>query len=166
MQLPAPDLGPFPSPNQMSNQILVPGPNLFQSRGPGPSPGLGQPLGHTPGHGQGPAPDPNLAATPLGMVGSLLYMFSSCNQVIEVETLSMLCIFNNLMVCLSLTAALSPCSALWCEAALLIFYPTERFSLPTALPRAPTLPCFPGRALQGMSTALWWVYGIAVMTDR
>lgn len=75
MQCPAPGLGPFPSPNQMSNQILVPGPNLFQSRGPDPSPGLGLPLGHTPGRSQGPAPDPNLAATPLGMVGKV---FCTC----------------------------------------------------------------------------------------
>lgn len=80
-------------------------------------------------------------------------MFSSCNQVIEVETLSMLCIFKNLMVCLSLTGALSPCSALWCEAAPLIFYPIERFSLHAALPQAPKLPCLPMRALQGMSSA-------------
>lgn len=75
MQCPAPGLGPFLSPNQMSNQILVPGPNLFQSQGPGPSPGLGLPLGHTPSRSQGPAPDPNLDATPLGMVGKV---FCTC----------------------------------------------------------------------------------------
>lgn len=59
----------------MSNQILVPGPNLFQSRGPDPSPGLGLPLGRTPGRTQGPAPDPNLAAAPLGMAGKV---FCTC----------------------------------------------------------------------------------------
>lgn len=52
----------------MSNQILVPGQNLFQNLGPGPSLGLGLPLGHTPDHGQGLAPDPNLAAPMLGTV--------------------------------------------------------------------------------------------------
>lgn len=75
MQCPAPGLGPFPSSNQISNQILVPGLNLIQSQGLGPSPGLGLPLGHTPGRGQGPAPDPNLAAMPLGMVGKV---FCTC----------------------------------------------------------------------------------------
>uniref|UniRef100_A0A8C3V4S4 Serine and arginine rich splicing factor 4 n=1 Tax=Catharus ustulatus TaxID=91951 RepID=A0A8C3V4S4_CATUS len=51
------------------------GPNLFQSQGPGPIPGLGLPLGHTPSRSQGPAPDPNLDAAPLGMVGKV---FCTC----------------------------------------------------------------------------------------
>lgn len=68
---------------------------------------------------------------------------------IEVETLSMLCIFNNLMVCLSLTAVLSPCSALWCEAASLIFNPVDRFSLHAALPRAPQTGQFSKESLAG-----------------
>lgn len=99
MQLPirclAPGLGQFPSQNQMSNQILVPGQNLFQNLGPGPSLGLGLPLGHTPVHGQGLAPDPNLAAPTLGTIGEV---FCTClvvvAQVIEVENMSMLYIFN------------------------------------------------------------------------
>lgn len=92
----APGLGRFPSQNQMSNQILVPDLNLFQSLGPGPSLDLGLPLGHTPDRGQGLAPDPNLAATTLGTVGKV---FCTClvvvAQVIEVENMSMLYIFNN-----------------------------------------------------------------------
>lgn len=92
----APGLGPFPSQNHVSNQILVPGLNLFQSLDPGPSLDLGLPLSHTPDHGQGLAPDPNLAATTPGMVGKV---FCTCSvvvaQVIEVETTSMLYILNN-----------------------------------------------------------------------
>lgn len=97
MQLPvwclALGLGLFPSQNQMSNQIPVPGQNLFQNRGPGPS--LGLPPGHAPDRGQGLAPDPNLAATILGTVREV---FCTClvvvAQVIEVENMSMLYIFN------------------------------------------------------------------------
>lgn len=99
MQLPmwrlALGLGLFPSRNQMSNQIPVPDQNLFQNLGPGPSLGLGLPLGHTPSHGQGLAPDPNLAASILGTVREV---FCTClvvvAQVIEVENMSMLYIFN------------------------------------------------------------------------
>jgi len=92
----APDLDLFPSQNQMLNQILVPGLNPFPSLGPGPSLDLGLPLGHAPDHGQGLSPDPNLAAATLGRVGKV---FCTClvvvAQVIEVENLLMLYIFNN-----------------------------------------------------------------------
>lgn len=92
----APGLGRFPSQNQMSNRILVPGLNLFPSLSPGPSLDLGLPLGHAPDRGQGLAPDPNLAATTLGTVREV---FCTClvvvAQVIEVENTSMLYILNN-----------------------------------------------------------------------
>lgn len=151
----APGLGPFPSQNHVANQILVPGPNLFQSLDPGPSLDLGLPLGHTPDHGRGLAPDPNLAGT----VGKV---FCTCSVVvaqgIEVET-STLYILNNPdgMSAMSCAAPSPLCSlAQGCSAH---FCPTERFSLNMALPRAPKSPCLPGKALQRGSAAPRWVYG-------
>lgn len=91
----APGLGQCPSQNQMSNQVLVPGLSRSRSLGPGPSLDLGLPLGRAPGRDQGLAPDPNLAASTLGTVRKV---FCTCfvvvAQVIAVETISMLYIFN------------------------------------------------------------------------
>lgn len=143
----------------MSNQILVPGLSLFQSLGPGPSLDLGLPLGHAPHRSQGLAPHPNLAAPTLGPVGGV---FCTCvvvvAQVIEVENTSMLYIFRN-------PDGMSHCS---CSAPSLQCSLVQgcSFCLTPPLPEHPKGPVFPGRALQGMRTAPWWVDGVAVLTDR
>lgn len=151
----APGLDRFPSQNQMSNQILVPGLSLSQSLGPGPSLDLGLPPGHIPDHGQGLAPDPNLAAATLGAVGRV---FCTCfvvvAQVIEVATLLMLYISTTPMVCLAFSAVLPPCNALSSSPP---FLACRKVLSNPPLPRAPKLPCFLGRASQGMSTAPCWV---------
>lgn len=136
-----PGLGPFPSQNHVANQILVPGPSLFQSLDPGPSLDLGLPLGHAPDHGQGLAPDPNLAGT----VGKV---FCTCSvvvaQVIEVET-STLYILTNPDGVSAMSGAAPPRCARWRRAVQL--------TLNIALPGAPESPCLPGKALQRGSAA-------------
>lgn len=139
----APGLGRSPNQNQMSDQILVPGLSLSQSLGPGPSLDLGLPPGHTPGHGRGLAPDPNLAAATLGAVGRV---FCTCfvvvAQVIEVATLLMLYISTTPH---GVSGVLRSAPSLQRSQLLTSLSGLRKGSLP----RAPKLPWFIGKSLAG-----------------